>query len=48
MSAIRPNFNFGTETGQLFYSSNMGGQWRVLANFLPPVLSIRDGNRLRL
>src|SRR5579872_1299672 len=31
---------FGTETGQLFYSSNKGSQWRLLANFLPPILSV--------
>lgn len=31
---------FGAETGQLFYSSNGGRQWQVLANFLPPVLSV--------
>ena len=32
--------DFGTETGQLFYSSNVGSQWRLLANFLPPILSV--------
>jgi hypothetical protein len=31
---------FGSETGQLFYSSKGGRQWQVLANFLPPVLSV--------
>ena len=40
MSAIRPAFNFGTETGQLFYSSNRGRHRQVLANFLPPVFSV--------
>ncbi len=40
MSAIQPAFIFGTETGQLFYSSNQRRHRQVLANFLPPVLSV--------
>jgi photosystem II stability/assembly factor-like uncharacterized protein len=31
---------FGTETGELFCTSNEGSQWRLLANFLPPILSV--------
>ncbi len=31
---------FGTETGQLFYSRDEGARWNVLADFLPPVLSV--------
>ena len=31
---------FGTETGQLFHSSNEGRQWNLLADFLPPILSV--------
>src|ERR1700674_767365 len=31
---------FGTETGQLFYSSNEGQEWHLLADFLPPILSV--------
>lgn len=31
---------FGTETGQLFYSRDAGRQWHLLADFLPPVLSV--------
>lgn len=30
----------GTETGQLFYSRDEGRQWHLLADFLPPVLSV--------
>jgi hypothetical protein len=40
VSAILPAFNFGTETGKLFYSSNRRRHWQVLANFLPPILSV--------
>ncbi len=31
---------FGTETGQLFYSRDEGRQWHLLADFLPPILSV--------
>ncbi len=31
---------FGTETGQLFHSRDAGGQWHLLADFLPPILSV--------
>jgi len=31
---------FGTETGRLFYSRDAGRQWHLLADFLPPVLSV--------
>jgi hypothetical protein len=30
----------GTNTGQLFYSRNEGDSWELLADFLPPVLSV--------
>lgn len=39
-NAIWRDSIFGTETGQPFYSSNEGSQWRSLANFLPPNLSV--------
>lgn len=31
---------FGTQTGQLFYSADEGRQWRLMADFLPPILSV--------
>src|SRR5579862_191560 len=31
---------FGTETGQLYYTSNEGRQWSLLADLLPPILSV--------
>ena len=31
---------FGTETGQLFYSRNEGREWHLLADLLPPILSV--------
>jgi photosystem II stability/assembly factor-like uncharacterized protein len=31
---------FGTETGQLFGSRDEGRQWQLLADFLPPILSV--------
>ncbi len=31
---------FGTETGQLFYSRDEGSRWHLLADFLPPILSV--------
>lgn len=31
---------FGTETGQLFCSRDEGRQWHLLADFLPPILSV--------
>lgn len=30
----------GTNTGQVFYSADAGDSWQVLADFLPPVLSV--------
>jgi hypothetical protein len=30
----------GTDTGQLFFSNNDGDSWNVLADFLPPILSV--------
>jgi photosystem II stability/assembly factor-like uncharacterized protein len=30
----------GTDTGQVFYSRDEGDAWEVLADFLPPVLSV--------
>jgi photosystem II stability/assembly factor-like uncharacterized protein len=31
---------FGTDTGQLFYSRDNGDSWQMLADFLPPILSV--------
>jgi photosystem II stability/assembly factor-like uncharacterized protein len=31
---------FGTETGQLFHSRDEGRQWHLMADFLPPILSV--------
>jgi len=31
----------GTTTGQIFYSRDEGKHWQTLADYLPPVLSIR-------
>jgi hypothetical protein len=30
----------GSSTGQIFYSRNSGDSWEVLADYLPPVLSV--------
>jgi hypothetical protein len=30
----------GTDTGQLFYSRDDGDHWEMLADFLPPILSV--------
>src|SRR5664279_1935907 len=30
----------GTDTGQLFYSRDNGDHWEILADFLPPILSV--------
>jgi len=35
-----PGVYFGTETGQVFYSRDAGRQWQLLADFLPPILSV--------
>jgi photosystem II stability/assembly factor-like uncharacterized protein len=35
---------FGTETGQLFGSSNEGKDWQLLADFLPPILSVETSS----
>ncbi len=32
---------FGTSTGQLFASVDVGESWTLLADFLPPILSVR-------
>jgi hypothetical protein len=31
----------GTNTGQLFYSRDAGDSWEVLADYLPPILSVK-------
>jgi photosystem II stability/assembly factor-like uncharacterized protein len=31
---------FGTSTGQVFHTKNEGREWRLLADFLPPVYSV--------
>lgn len=31
---------FGTSTGQLFHTRNEGNEWRMLADFLPPIYSV--------
>ena len=31
----------GTTGGTLFYSQNSGKQWQVLAEYLPPIYSIK-------
>ena len=31
----------GTNTGQLFYSRDAGDNWEVLADYLPPILSVK-------
>ena len=31
----------GTSTGQLFYSRDNGNHWQLLADFLPPILSVQ-------
>lgn len=33
----------GTDTGQLFYSRDDGDTWEMLADFLPPILSVEVG-----
>ena len=33
----------GTNTGQLFASRDEGGSWKMLADFLPPILSVNVG-----
>ena len=30
----------GTNTGQLFASTNTGDSWRLIADFLPPIFSV--------
>jgi photosystem II stability/assembly factor-like uncharacterized protein len=35
-----PGVYFGTSTGQVFHSRNGGDSWSLLADFLPPVLSV--------
>ncbi|CAM2068719.1 Glycosyl hydrolase [Sulfidibacter corallicola] len=32
---------FGSTTGNLFFSTDAGASWRTLANYLPPVYSVR-------
>jgi hypothetical protein len=36
----QPAVYVGTSTGQIFYSRNDGSSWEVLADYLPPILSI--------
>jgi hypothetical protein len=38
--ADKPALYAGTDTGQLFYSRNDGDSWEVMADFLPPILSV--------
>ncbi len=33
----------GTNTGQLFASRDEGESWKMLADFLPPILSVSVG-----
>ena len=35
-----PGVYVGTSTGQVFYSRDAGDSWEMLADFLPPVLSV--------
>jgi hypothetical protein len=35
-----PGVYFGTETGELFFSRNEGNDWSLLADLLPPVMSV--------
>jgi photosystem II stability/assembly factor-like uncharacterized protein len=35
-----PGIYMGTNTGQLFYSRDAGGTWELMADFLPPILSV--------
>ena len=35
-----PGVHVGTSTGQIFYSRDAGDSWEILAEFLPPVLSV--------
>ena len=30
----------GTDTGQLFFSRDDGDSWEVMADYLPPILSV--------
>ena len=34
---------FGTSTGQIFASFDSGDSWRLIADWLPPILSVRSG-----
>lgn len=34
----------GTSTGQLFYSKDGGDNWKLLADYLPPILSVKAAN----
>jgi hypothetical protein len=36
-----PGFYAGTNTGQLFYSRDEGDTWELLADYLPPILSVK-------
>ena len=39
-SADAAGVYFGTSTGQIFYTLDEGRQWRLLADFLPPIYSV--------
>jgi len=40
-SAIHPEHSYvGTSTGQIFFSRDAGDHWELLADYLPPVLSV--------
>jgi hypothetical protein len=30
----------GTDTGQLFVSSDSGDSWKIIADYLPPIFSV--------
>ncbi len=36
----RPGIYAGTDTGQLFYSRDEGDTWEMMADYLPPILSV--------
>jgi hypothetical protein len=35
----------GTSTGQIFYSRDDGDHWQMLADYLPPILSLEATTR---
>ncbi len=36
----QPGIYAGTDTGQLFYSRDEGDTWELLADYLPPIVSV--------